>query len=271
MKVTFGKTKPSFLFSISFSKQNPMLKWSGLNACLIVVGKFVVLTQLLEGSLQILTECIKQIPWRRFFGSRMLRNGFHLTGTIMRLWHGGLVHLLLYLLLQLAAGKESKKSAPCFYCDAGWIVFAFSAASSTSSTLWSWDGYSERGENQVMPRLVHRRLDGLDPTDTGGDAPLAYSYLAALDSTQNFDASSFINVHVYSIYFEMTYLIIYQYYYYSCKYLVVLIWTVYNNSDNLPSGNFGDCVCKLWCILSQKHQEQLKNMRLTGRAPGRIK
>lgn len=165
MKVTLGKMKPWCLFNISFYKENPILKWSGLYACLIVVDMFAVLTQLLEGSLQILTQCITFISLNKSLISR----------TIMRLWHGALLHLL----LQLAAGKKSKKRAPCFYCAAGWIVVAFSAASSTSSTLWSCDGYSKRGENRVTPWLVHRRAGS---QRHWWRCPLAYSYLSLMQA-----------------------------------------------------------------------------------------
>lgn len=102
--------------------------------------------------------------------------------------------------------------APCFHCAAGWSVFAFRAASSTSSTLRSYDGYSERGENQVTQWLVHRRL-----SDRAGSqrhcwrCPLAYSYLAAWDIEKQFskfDASSLINAQVNSIYFGHIYCIL---------------------------------------------------------------
>lgn len=43
----------------------------------LIVHMFAVLTQLLEGSLQILTQWIKEIPWRGFFEG--LRNDFHLA------------------------------------------------------------------------------------------------------------------------------------------------------------------------------------------------
>lgn len=149
--------------------------------CLMVVGIFAVLWGYLQywlscwrGHYKYWHSASKTYPAEEFSGRWMLRSGFHLTGfslnkglisgAIMRLWHGGLHHTL----LQLAAGKELKKRAPCFCCAAGRIVFAFSAASSMASTLYC----DSSRENQVTPWLVHGQLsDRLDPRDTGGDAP----------------------------------------------------------------------------------------------------
>lgn len=126
-------------------------------------------------------SALKEIPWRRYFlRSRVLRNGFHLTvfsplnkglisGTIMRLWHGGLFHLLLQTLLQLAADKESKSSLFSLRVGAFFPLVlpqvrrqhlgAMMVTAREARIRWCNDWYTDDSAT------------GLDPRDTVGDAP----------------------------------------------------------------------------------------------------